>query len=157
MNEAAQRDGRRLTELLTQQRDAYRRLRDLATTQRGAIESDQTETLLRILGDRQRAITELTGINAELEPFRSRWDQTRQTMEPMARLEVSDLVAEVQQLLAAILDQDEGDCDVLKQRTADARRSATVAAVGQQINSAYGGAGYGATQPKYVDRTDEGR
>ena len=155
MNEAARRDGRRLTELLTQQRDAYRRLRDLAMTQRGAIESDQTEALLRILGDRQRAIAELTEINAELEPFRSRWDQTRQTMEPTERLNVSDLVAEVQQLLVAILDQDEGDCDVLKQRTADARHSATVATVGQQINSAYGGAGYRAAQPKYVDRTDE--
>lgn len=157
MNETAQRDGRRLTELLTQQRDTYETLRDLAMTQRGAIESDHPEALLRILGDRQRAITELTEINTQLEPFRSRWDQIRQTLGAPARLKVSDLVAEVQQLLVAILDQDEGDCNVLKQRTQDARRSATTAAVGQQVNAAYGAAGYAAAPPRFVDRTDEER
>jgi len=155
MSETARRDGRRLTELLTQQRDTYRRLRDLAMRQRGAIESDQPETLLQILADRQRAICELNEINAQLEPFRSRWDDIRQVLAAPERLKVSDLVAEVQQLLVAILDQDEGDCDVLKQRTQQARRTATAAAVGQQVNAAYGAVECAADRPRFLDRTDE--
>ncbi|NQU75718.1 MAG: hypothetical protein HQ546_05325, partial [Planctomycetes bacterium] len=105
-----------LIELLTRQREVYQRLRELAKRQRRPIEDDQPEDLLRILGDRQRLIAEMNEINSALEPFRSRWDQLRVSISENQRMQVSDLVADVQQLLAEILDQDQGDCDALKER-----------------------------------------
>ncbi len=158
MNDTARRQGRRLTELLTQQRDAYRRLGDLAQTQRAAIDGDRPEELLRILGDRQRMITELTEINERLEPFRSRWNELRNSLPAGERLVVGDLVGEVQKLLVGILDQDQGDCDTLKERSEQFRQSAASTTTGRKLNAAYAayaGGAYGAGQAKYVDRTDQ--
>ncbi|MFW6154677.1 MAG: flagellar export chaperone FlgN [Planctomycetota bacterium] len=160
MTDTRQRDGRRLTELLTRQRDAYRRLADLAARQRDAIDGDEPEVLLRILADRQKCINEVTELNGQLEPFRQRWDELRGALGPAERLTVSELVDEVQDLLAGILNQDAGDCDLLKQRTDAARGAATATATGQRLNSVYGAAGYGAAAGgagTYVDRTDEER
>ncbi|NLF30920.1 MAG: hypothetical protein GX591_08550 [Planctomycetes bacterium] len=158
MTETGIRDGRRLTELLTRQRDAYRALADLAARQRTAIDGDQPEVLLRILADRQRCINEVTDLNEQLEPFRRRWDAIRAALGAAERLAVCELVDQVQDLLAGILNQDEGDCDLLRRRTDAIRGAAATASAGRQLNSAYGAAAYGAGgygAGTYVDRTDE--
>ena len=64
----------------------------------------------------------------------------------------------MQDLLAGILNQDEGDCDLLRRRTDAIRGAAATASAGRQLNSAYGAAAYGAGgygAGTYVDRTDE--
>ncbi len=157
MTDTRRRDGRRLTELLTRQRDAYCRLADLAARQRDAIDTDEPEVLLRILADRQACINEVTELDAQLEPFRRRWDDLRGALGPAERLAVSELVDEVQDLLAGILNQDAGDCDLLKQRTDAIRSAAATTAAGQRLNNAYGAAGYAAAggAGRVVDRTDE--
>lgn len=154
MAETAQREGRRLAEMLAQQRDAYRRLHELAQTQRGAIESEKPEELLRILGQRQRLIAELTEINEQLEPLRSRWGDIRPALPASERLRISELVDEVQHLLVGILDQDQGDCETLKQRAKQCRAGAASAATGKKLNAAYGAAGY-AVGAKFLDTTDK--
>ena len=82
MTATLQREARQLTELLVQQRDLYQRLRDLAAGQSQAVREDQPESLLRILGQRQRLIHELTQVNSLLEPFRSQWDKLREGLAP---------------------------------------------------------------------------
>jgi len=156
MNETAEIEAAELTELLTRQRDVYRRLRELAVAQRASIEEDQPESLLRILAGRQRQIARLTELNRQLEPHRSRWDQIRQSLGERERRRVGDLVAEVQQLLAEILQRDEGDCDALQQRSAEAKGGAAAAALGQKVNAAYAAQGYVAPQSRFIDRCDEG-
>lgn len=85
MNAASTHDGTCLINLLTQQRDVYRELHQLASIQRQAIEEERSEESLRILGDRQRLINRLTEVNSELEPYRSRWDKIRQDFAPEGR------------------------------------------------------------------------
>lgn len=155
MTATAQRDARRLTELLAQQRDVYQRLRELAMSQSKAIEDDQPESLLRILADRQRLINELTRVNELLEPFRSRWDQLREALEPTQRLEVSELVDQVQQLLGQILDCDKQDSDLLRERTAQTRDQAARAGAGARMNQAYAAGAYQNNPPRAIDRNDE--
>jgi hypothetical protein len=155
MIQSAQTEARRLTELLVQQRDLYLQLRELARTQAAAVLDERPEDLLRVLGDRQRRITELLEINALLEPFRSRWGELREAMGRGERLEVGELVEQVQQLLAEILQQDEGDCDALRQRTESHRNAAAVVSVGQRLNAAYAAAGRVAGTPRYVDCSDQ--
>jgi hypothetical protein len=156
MTQSDTQEGQRLIELLTQQRDVYRQLRQLADVQRQAIDADSGQELLRILGDRQRLINLLTDVNTELEPFRSRWDQLRQSIDPVGRKTVSDLVEEVQELLKGILELDEGDCDALKRRTRVCREQAAAASMGQRVNAAYAVGQYQAGGPRYLDRTDGG-
>ncbi len=156
MNDTAQIEAKQLTELLTQQRDVYRRLRELAMAQRASIEDEEPESLLRILADRQRQIARLTELNSQLEPHRSRWDQIRQSLAQPERLRVGELVEEVQQLLAEILQRDEGDCDALRQRSSETQGGAAAAALGQKVNAAYAAQGYAGSSPRYIDRSDEG-
>lgn len=155
MIQTLQREARQLTELLTQQRDLYRQLREMAKGQASAIETDQPEALLRVLAQRQRLITELNEINAHLEPFRSRWDELRQSLDAAERIRATDLVREVQDLLGEILRQDEADSQTLEHKSADARKQAASATVGQRVNAAYAVHRY-APAPRLIDRSDEG-
>lgn len=155
--ETATREGQRLIELLTRQRDVYRQLRQLTDVQRQAIDGEKPEDLLRILGDRQRLINRLGEVNTELEPFRSRWEEIRQGIAPASRLAVGELVEEVQQLLKGILEQDEGDCDALKRRSKSCRDQAAGAAMGQRVHAAYAVGQYSAAVPRFVDRSDTGQ
>jgi hypothetical protein len=156
MTDSVMSQGQRLIELLTQQRDIYRELRQLADLQRQAIDGENSGHLLRILGDRQRLINHLTEVNTELEPFRSRWDQIRQGIDPAGRQIVGELVEEVQALLKGILELDESDCDALKRRTRSCRDQAAALAVGQRVNAAYAARQYQYAAPRYIDRTAGG-
>ena len=152
MIETVQDEARRLTELLTRQRDLYRQLKELAGAQRQAIDAEHPEGLLRILGDRQRRINELAEIDAQLEPFRARWDRLREALSADQRLHVSELLEDVRELLGEILRQDEGDCDRLEKQTASSRNQAAAVSVGQKVNAAYA-----ASQPgsaRFIDRED---
>lgn len=155
MIQTLQREARQLTDLLTQQRDLYRQLREMAKGQSAAIEQDEPEALLRVLAHRQRLITELNDVNTQLEPFRSRWDELRESLSAAERIRTAELVAEVQSLLGDILRQDEADSDALQTKSADTRQQAASASVGQRVNAAYAAQRYGAA-PRLIDRNDEG-
>jgi len=157
MNESPTRDARRMAELLQQQRETYLRLRELADTQRQAIETDQPEDLLRILGRRQQLITELTEINTALEPFRSRWSDLRRQLPAAERMKVGELIEEVQRLLEGILELDRGDCDELQRRTEQFRRNAVGTTRGRMMNAAYAAAAAPGGRPRFLDATDERR
>lgn len=155
MTEATASDSRQMLDLLIQQRDLYRQLGQLTDKQRGAIDSQLPEDLLRILGDRQRLINQLTEINEQLEPFRGQWDQIRRTIPAVRRQRISQLVDEVGELLSEILKQDASDCDLLEQRTSECQGDAMTASVGQKINAAYAVECYTQPQPRFVDCSDE--
>jgi len=155
MTNTAQSEAQELTDLLTQQRDVYLQLRDLARVQRGAIESEGSEDLLRILGDRQRQIRRLTEINSRLEPLRGRWDQLQQGLDDGDRQQVGELVQQVKQLLGEILEQDKGDCETLKERTEASRSGAANIVLGHKLNAAYAAGRYRAPSPRFIDRKDD--
>jgi predicted nuclease with TOPRIM domain len=150
----AQREAKQLTELLIQQRDVYQKLGQFAASQAAAVQDDQSETLLRILSQRQQLITELTEINDRLEPFRSRWDELREQLSATERLRVADLVEEVQGLLGQILQRDEQDSDELRRRSDQVRNEAASTSMGRNLNAAYAARSYAAAQPRYIDQHD---
>ena len=154
MTESAIQDGLRLGDLLSRQRDLYMKLRDLASEQRSAISHEKPEHLLRILGDRQRRITELTEVDVEVSPYRARWNDIREKLSVSQRQKVSDLVGAVQGLLKDILQQDQGDCDTLKERSESHRAGAATVTFGKQLNVAYAAGRYGGGQARYIDRKD---
>ena len=64
-----------LVSLLEKQRDIYLQLQSLSGDQAGLIAGGSAEALLGLLADRQKRVDELTRINVDLEPYRSRWDE----------------------------------------------------------------------------------
>ncbi|MEO0963869.1 MAG: flagellar export chaperone FlgN [Planctomycetota bacterium] len=133
-----QADLPRFLELLTRQRDLYRRLHALAESQQATLHDQGAEAMLAVLSQRQVFVDALGRLNAELEPFRADWQRFSAGLEESDRTQVRALVDDVDRLLAAVLQFDEQS----KQALTDAQKSvgdhlAQVNRVGQ-ARSAYG-------------------
>jgi hypothetical protein len=130
MFQVAQLEPTRLVELLTQQRDLYRSLRELSEQQRALISGDRPEMLLRILRERQDLVTGLARLNEELGPYRRNWDAVHASLPEAQRGVASGLLQEINGLLRVILRTDQEDGALL---------SARKQAVGTQIGDMTGG------------------
>lgn len=109
-------DSERLLDLLSRQRDLYRKLKSLSERQRGMIAGDRADLLLGILQERQAHVNELTALNQQLSPFRRNWDQTLASLADDARQNVSQLLAAINTLLSGILATDKEDGALLSAR-----------------------------------------
>jgi len=97
----------RFIELLTRQRDLYRRLHDLAQNQRATLDEQGAEAMLAVLSQRQVFVDALGRLNTELEPYRANWQHFSAGLDDNARQQVRALVDDVDRLLAAVLEFDE--------------------------------------------------
>jgi hypothetical protein len=136
-NPPTQLDPGRLIDLLSRQRDFYRRLRELSEKQRSMISGDRPELLLAILRERQELVTALARLNGELAPFRRNWDTMYATLPDLTRAEASQILQEINGLLRVILRTDQEDSALLsarKQAVADGIAGLTG---GRVANTAY--------------------
>lgn len=122
-------DPERLIKLLTEQRDLYLQLGDLAQRQRNLISGDRPEMLLNILRDRQNLVMALASLNQELSPYRRDWESVYRRLPALAGEEASKLIAEINGTLQTILRTDQEDGALL---------SAKKSAVGRQLDELSG-------------------
>lgn len=132
-----QLDPNRLTNLLAQQRDLYRRLRELSDKQRALIAGDRPEMLLSVLRDRQDLVTALARLNDELSPFRRNWDAMYANLPPDQRAAASTLLQEINGLLRVILKTDQEDGALLSARKQSIATDLASVTGGQMANNAY--------------------
>ena len=130
-------DGARLVALLTEQRDLYRRLRELSDRQRALISGDRPEQLLGILQERQALIAALTRLNGQLAPFRRDWDGTYAGLPEDTRAQTSQLLQEINSLLRVILRTDREDSALLSARKQTVAKELSGLSGGQSATSAY--------------------
>lgn len=116
MNQNGQALAAQLIELLTQQREHYRRLRQLSEQQRSLICGDRPEQLLSILQERQTLVSALTKLNASLAPFRRNWDEMYEALPAETRRSASELLSEINAALQVILQNDHQDSALLAAR-----------------------------------------
>ncbi len=138
----------KLIELLEQQRDCYRRLKDLAERQRRLITDQDPEALLKILGERQKLVDQLTELNQALAPFRQEWANTYTQMQSDRRQHVQEVLDDINMLLGAIMVTDAEDSRLLaagKERIGSELREA---AAGRRANTAYAAQAYQSSGPK---------
>lgn len=98
-----------LIALLRRQQAIYRQLRQLSDSQSALITQGQPELLLTILSQRQKLIDDAAMLNTDLEPFRRRWAAIWAGLNDGDRQTIGDMVREVQEMLGAIVQQDERD------------------------------------------------
>jgi flagellar biosynthesis/type III secretory pathway chaperone len=141
-----------LVELLTQQRDHYRQLKDLSDQQQALVTAGQPERLLSVLGQRQHHVEALTRLNDRLAPLRPQMSEIAEAAPSDLRQTLRTLVDDVQALLETIIQQDEQD----KQRLSAGRD-----AVEQQLGrmsaapaalTAYKTAAPAVSRPRFTDR-----
>ncbi len=127
----------RLLQLLREQRELYRRLRQLAEQQRGLISRDRPEALLNILRERQTLVASLARLNEQLAPFRRRWDGLYEGWPEEQRRQASALLQEINGLLRVILQTDQEDSALLSVRKQALGQRMQDISGGQAANSAY--------------------
>lgn len=146
-------DSQELIALLSEQRDLYAQLRQLAGGQRELITGEAPERLLSVLVERQRIIDRLELLARRLRPYQQNWRSVRAGLSAEEGRRADALVAEVNALLKGILDADATDAELLA-----ARKSETARNMQTTKAARYAGAAYGAGQAAsggQIDWTDE--
>jgi hypothetical protein len=135
--------------LLSEQRELYRQLGQLAGGQRALITGESPERLLGVLVQRQRVIDRLEDVTGRLRPYQRKWRSVRSSLSPEDGRRADQIVAEVNGLLKGILEKDAADAELLA-----ARKSS----VGQSLQSVktarHAGTAYGGGQPASGSRID---
>lgn len=134
----ATQEAQRLVGLLTQQRDLYRRLRELSEQQRTLITGDRPELLLNILRERQTLVGALARLNEELGPFRRDWERLYGGLSGEPREQANGLLKEINSLLRVILKTDQEDSALLSARKQTVGNELGALADGRSVNTAYG-------------------
>jgi predicted nuclease with TOPRIM domain len=130
--------GTALAGLLAAQRDIYHRLAELACQQSGHVAAGEAEELMSVLGARAHLIDELTQLDQQIKPYKPRWQELLATLGAAQRAQISDLLAQVEKLLAQILAQDEADKEALVRQKSEIGAQLQGTVTGKQLNRAYG-------------------
>jgi hypothetical protein len=127
-----------LTRVLSAQKAIYMQILSLAHQQSQYVATGESESLMTVLGARNRLIEQVVPLDSELQPFKGRWQEVLDGLPDADRASVGPLLKEVQQLLSEILETDERDKESLvRQKTVvgtEIKRTVTGAA----LNRAYG-------------------
>lgn len=130
--------GAQLLALLGQQKELYVQLESLAAQQSQCVRTGETEKLMSVLSSRSQIIEKIEPLDKQLQPYRANWDATLASMPPQERTSVQSLMAEVQQMLAVILKQDEEDRKLLMEQKEDVNTQINKTVTGVQLHRAYG-------------------
>jgi hypothetical protein len=141
-----------IVSLLTEQRDTCEKLKRFSERQTSLIANNEPEQLLDILADRQLILDRLDLIAQKLRPFQKNWRQFRLGMNRVEGAMADRLIAEVNALLAEILQKDDADAQVLA-----VRKEATSRAMADLRHTKKAEAAYATTVSggSLVDWTDE--
>ncbi|MCK6455014.1 MAG: hypothetical protein L6Q92_00585 [Phycisphaerae bacterium] len=144
-------DAEHLMRLLERQRDAHRRLRELADRQRSLLDADDPTALLSVLADRQRVVEELRACSVGLSPFRQSWTTVVAAMSADARARVRGLIEENERTLASVIRDDATDVERLTQSRRQLAGEMARCADGSRAARAYGPAAAVTTRVAVTD------
>lgn len=143
-------DAQTLIELLSRQKHLYQQLHSLSAQQAGLIEQSQTERLLSVLSQRQMLVDELSELARKISPYRSQIPAIAEAAPAVQRTVLRTLVAEVQELLQGIIEQDDKDRARLAAAKAGVQRDAGRVVRGGVALNAYRSAP-GGVSPRFTD------
>jgi hypothetical protein len=123
--------------LLRRQQALYGRLHRLAERQRGLIATNDSGSLLTLLGDRQKLVESLMQVSQELAPHRDAWAKTRRSLSKEDQAEADHILADVSRMLGQVISADERDARLLSARKAQTAGALQELRCDQQAVSAY--------------------
>ena len=139
--------------LLTEQCGLYEQLAALSESQRHLITTNEPEKLLTLLGDRQKLLDRVENLAARMRPYQKTLAQMRRNASSREALEVDRLLGKVNALLAAILEQDKADTQLLAARKSVTGQEMSTLKSTRAAGAAYVAAAYGAApQREWTDQ-----
>lgn len=130
--------GGTLVRVLSAQKGLYAQILSLAKQQSQYVATGESEALMTVLGARSRLIEQVVPLDAELQPFKGRWQEVLDGLPEGDRLVVGPLLKEVQQLLSEILETDERDKKSLVRQKEAVGTEIKRAVTGAAVARAYG-------------------
>jgi hypothetical protein len=109
------KDVTKLVGLLEKQCLLYTQLKALGDRQSQIVDQDTSDGLLAVLGQRRQLMDRLAVVNEDFEPYRKEWSSCWAVLGDSDKQQVGGLLKQVQQTLAAIIEQDEHDRRRLEQ------------------------------------------
>ena len=106
----------RLTRILDEQAELYRRLDELSAGQSQRIRDGKTDELIGLLAHRQTIVEEISRLNTDIEPFTRRWDELVGALPEAHRAEIRTRIDRLDALIQAINARDEADRAALEER-----------------------------------------
>jgi len=143
-------DAQQMIALLQRQRDGYQQLVALGEQQSKLIEDGHGEQLLTLLAQRQLLIDQMTSLGEQIAAFHQQWPTVSVALGEHNSRKVRDLVAEVEALLATILQRDDKDRAQLELAHHQKGQELSKTASAPQALRAYKSAATGS--PRFTDR-----
>ena len=113
-------------------------LLELSQRQLDLVEADDYSRLLGLLGGKQQIISRLEEMGRGRPRLWDEWRQERGRLAPDVRQRCEETLAETEDLLARLLEQERISTECLARRRDDTARELRSVAAGSRVNQAYG-------------------
>lgn len=126
-------------EIFGVRRDCFGELRRLSDEQHELIDQDDYPRLLALQGNKLRVIGQLEAISTQFPQLLREWKSTREKMPTGLRQQCDTTLAESEELLAGLLEQERKDTQRITDRRDETKRQLHGLATGVRAQEAYSG------------------
>lgn len=105
-----------IARLIDEQVGLYEELDRLSEHQHSIIENDDTDAILRVLGDRDAVIGRIRDVSARLTPYHARWSEHVDLLPEQERARLRARLSSVEAMMQRIAERDEADRIVMQER-----------------------------------------
>lgn len=126
-----------LVDVFGTRHECCRALLQLSRRQRDLIAADDYTQLLAVLGQKQRLLGRLDELNRQHPDLRQQWRARRDSLPAAERQRCEHLLAEMEQMLAALTEEERESTDLLAARRDETQRQLHEIACGTEVHQAY--------------------
>lgn len=138
MSDAELRD---LLEYIGQEQACYTSLLDLSRKQHSVIESGDVDSLLALLGRKQKVLARVCDIEESLRPYKRRWSQIRSDLGDDDSQVLDMALSTVEELLAELIAIEKESEQLLVARRDDCERQLQQTVEAKTVDKTYEGSG----------------
>jgi len=131
-----------LTELdflnvLKNRREYCRELLELSRGQAALVETDDLTELLTVLGKKQRVLGKLDELSKQFPNLARQWQNRRQTADPVLKGECEHVLAEMEAIVAELLEEEAISTKRLIKRRDETHQELQAISTGSEVHAAY--------------------
>ena len=130
-------DLKEVLEYFGQEQACYTALLDLSRRQKGVIETGTVDELLRILGQKQQLLAQVSDIENRLRQYKKNWQEIRTRLDQNDRAVLDLALSTVEELLAELIELEKQSEQLLTRRRDDTKQGLVEAAQGKTVHHAY--------------------
>ncbi len=137
----SEQNGQPFLDRLQQQASLCSRLGQLARRQRELVSKEDTQSLIALLGDRQKLTDDLTTMYEGFGTLQEQWDNVKHTLDQGDRQHAETLINAVRSTIHNVIESDVKDAGLLEVRKRGVADALQAVPTGKAVLSAYGAPG----------------